>query len=61
MKAYLWSSSDGKSSWTVNERQRHQQGTKPESGKIANCSYSSYSYSRSYSSCQNLCAPITHS
>ena len=35
MKAYLWSTSDGKANWTVNGRLRHRQGMKPESGKIA--------------------------
>ena len=39
-KAYLWSTSDGKASWTGNGHQWHWQGTKPASGKTANCSYS---------------------
>ena len=37
MKAYLWSTNDDDASWTVNGRQRRQQGMKPGSGKIANC------------------------
>ena len=44
MKAYPWSTNDGNASWSVNGHQRPQQDTKPVSGKIANCSY--YSYSR---------------
>ena len=44
MKAYLWSTSDGNASWTVNGRQGPRQGTKPASGKIANFSYYYYSY-----------------
>ena len=44
MKAYmyLWTTTDGKASLTFNWHQKRQQGTKPESGKIANCSYSYY-------------------
>ena len=45
MKASLWSTSSGKANWNIDGCQKHQQGTKPESGKIVNCSYS-YSYSR---------------
>ena len=57
MNAYLWSTYDGNASWTVNGRQGHRQGTKPASGKIANCSYSySYSYSR-----KKVCSAIAHS
>ena len=44
MKAYLWSTNDGNTSWIVNECQGPRQGTKPASGKIANCSYYSYYY-----------------
>ena len=40
MKAYLWCTNDGKASWTITGRQRRWQGTKPASGKIANCFYS---------------------
>ena len=32
MKACLWSTNDGNASWTVNERQKHWQGTKLENG-----------------------------
>ena len=49
MKAFSWSTNDGNASWTVNGSQRPRQGTKPASGKIANCSsyyYSFKSYSR---------------
>ena len=62
-KAYLWSTSDSKTYWTVNRRHQHRLGTEPESGKIANCSYSSYSYSYSYSysSRKNLYSIITQS
>ena len=35
VKAYLWSSNDGKASWIIRGRQGHRQGTKPVSGKIA--------------------------
>ena len=38
-KVFLWSTTDDKASWTVNGRQRHQEGTKPASAKITNCSY----------------------
>ena len=47
--AYLWSTNNGQASWTINEYQRHWQGTKTASGKIANCFYSSSSYYSSYS------------
>ena len=49
MKAYLWPNNDGNASWTVNGRQGPQQGTKPASGKTANCSYYSYSHKIVYS------------
>ena len=39
--AYLWSTNNGQASWTINKRQRHWQGMKTASGKIANCFYSS--------------------
>ena len=39
MKAYVWSTNDGSVGWTINEHQGPWQGTKPVSGKIANCSY----------------------
>ena len=44
MKAYLWSTNDGNASWTINGREGPWQGTKLTSGKIANCSSSSYHY-----------------
>ena len=44
MNAYLWPSCEGKAYWIVNGRRRQREGTKLESGKIANCS-GSYSYS----------------
>ena len=44
LKVYLWSTNDGKASWTVNGRRRRWQGTNTASGKTLN-SYSSYSYS----------------
>ena len=58
MEAYLWSTDNGNASWTVNGRQGPRQGTKPASGKIANCSYSHsyYSYSR-----KNVCSTTAHS
>ena len=40
IKTYLWSTNDGNASWTVNESQGPWQGTKPASGRIANCFYS---------------------
>ena len=50
MKDYLhvWSTSGGKANCSIHGRQRHWQGTKTESGKIANCSYS-YSCKKVYS------------
>ena len=44
-KAYLWSTNDGSTSWTVNKRQAPRQGTKLESLKITcNEQYCSLSY-----------------
>ena len=59
MKAYLWSTNDGNASWTVNGRQEPRQGTKPASGKIANCS-SYYFYSRKnvYSTTAHSCMDV---
>ena len=56
MKAYLWSTNDGKATWTINGRQRSRQGTKPASGKIAN-----FSYSYSYYSRKNVYSTTAHS
>ena len=53
MKAYLWSTSDGQASLTVNGRQQQRQGTKPASGKNTNCSY--------YSSCKVVYATTAQS
>ena len=47
MMAYLWSNNDDSASCTVNSRQGPQQGMKLASGKIAICSYYSYTYSYS--------------
>ena len=46
---HLWFANNGQASWTINGRQRYQQGTKPVSVKLANCSYSYSSFSYSYS------------
>ena len=47
MKAYIWSTRCDKANlkFSSNWRQRHWQSTKPESSKIANCSYSFSSHS----------------
>ena len=45
MKAHLWSTNDGNTSWTINGRQGHCQDIKPASGKIAKCFYSYSFYS----------------
>ena len=42
MKASLWTTTNGKASWIVNEHQWHRQGTKLASGKIVNRSWSSH-------------------
>ena len=55
MKAYLWSTNDDNASWIVNGRHGLWQGTKPASGKIANC-FPSYSYSR-----KNIYSTTAHS
>ena len=41
---YLWSTNDGKVSWTSRVHQSRQQGTKLVSAEIESCSYSSYYY-----------------
>ena len=54
LKLLLWSTNTGNDSWTVNRRQGRQQGTKPASSKIANCSYSSSYF------CQKVYSTIAH-
>ena len=56
---YLWFTDDGKHSWTPIVCERHWQGTKPASGKIAICSYSYSCYS--YSSRKKLYSMISQS
>ena len=50
-KAYLWSTNDGNTSEIINKHQGPGQGTKPVSGRMANCSPSYYSSSYS---CKNV-------
>ena len=41
---HVWSTNDGKASWTPSVCQVHLQGTKPVSSKVPICSYSPYAY-----------------